>query len=552
MSYLKRPVLAGYRRFILLVVLILALAASAFCYWESWRAQHYREQTASMPMALLSYMLEGKQPSEQAHWVAVWGQRLGVDLSLIDETTLHFNYFQQRRLDSLQTVVEASDNGWRLFHLLPDGRQVLVLDTISFTDRQPITLMKMLREWIEQQPPKARDARFDRLRLTSDWPMRMGSEPLTIMTPEQREQLSAQDKNVVTLISANGPSLSMYAMLNDGHWIAVGPISFYNATPIMPVAMLLVALGIMLMAMGCWLISMRQRRFARLQRAAERIARGDFTYRVPVDVHDPFRSLGFAINAMADQVQASLSAQQDLIQAVSHEFRTPVARIRFALQMVADISESDVIQRQLNDIDTDIEAIDHLMDEILTYSRLESSAGQLPLAKEWVEVHELMGGLVDQLAVRYPDIHVNIKGRTVLWILADRRYLKRALLNVLCNACQYAEQFVEVRLAYIRGVACIQIDDDGPGIPASSRNKVLKPFVRLDGSRTRSSDPNPFSSGHGLGLAIVSKIVAWHTGRLIISAAPGLKGARFSMLIPTPPQDAKGQEQHALLPRVSR
>ena len=550
MSYLKRPVLAGYRRFILLVVLILTLAASAFWYWESWRAQHYREQTASMPMALLSYMLEGKQPSEQAHWVAVWGQRLGVDLSLIDEATLHFNYFQQRRLDSLQTVVEASDNGWRLFHLLPDGRQVLVLDTISFTERQPIILMQLLREWIEQQPPKARDARFDRLRLTSDWPMQMGSESLATMTPEQREQLSAHQ--IVTSISAKGPSLSMYALLNDGHWIAVGPITFYTATPIMPVVMLLVALGVLLVAMGCWLISIRQRRFARLQRAAERIARGDFTYRVPVDFHDPFHPLSHAINAMAEQVQASLSAQQDLIQAVSHEFRTPVARIRFALQMVADISESEAIQRQLSDIDNDIEAIDHLMDEILTYSRLESSAGQLPLAKEWIEAHELISDLIEQLAVRYPHIEVRMKGRAVLWVLADRRYLKRALLNVLCNACQYAEEQVEVRLAYIRSVACIQIDDDGPGIPASSRNKVFKPFVRLDGSRTRSSAPNPFSSGHGLGLAIVSKIVAWHAGRLIISSAPSLNGARFSMLIPTPPQDAKGQEQQALLPRVSR
>ena len=167
-------------------------------------------------------------------------------------------------------------------------------------------------------------------------------------------------------------------------------------------------------------------------------------------------------------------------------------------------------------------------------------------------MHELIGGVVDQLAVRYPHVDVKIRGRKVLWILADRRYLKRALLNVLCNACQYAERFVEVRLAYIRGVACIQIDDDGPGIPNSSRHKVLKPFVRLDGSRTRSFDPNPFSSGHGLGLAIVSKIVAWHIGRLTISAAPVLKGARFSMLIPTPPLNANGREQHALLPRVSR
>ena len=425
-----------------------------------------------------------------------------------------------------------------------------MLDTITFTERQPIILMQLLREWIEQQPPKARDARFDRLCLTSDWPMRMGSEPLAVMTPEQREQLSAHQ--IVTSISAKGPSLSMYALLNDGHWIAVGPITFYTATPMLPVVMLLVALGALLIAVGCWCISIRQRRFARLQRAAERIARGDFTYRVPVDARDPFHLLGHAINAMAEQVQASLSAQQDLIQAVSHEFRTPVARIRFALQMVADISESEVIQRQLGDIDNDIEAIDHLMDEILTYSRLESSAGQLPLAKEWIEAHELIGELIEQLKVRYPHIAVQMRGRAALGVLADRRYLKRALLNMLCNACQYAEELVEVRLAYIHGVACVQIDDDGPGIPVSSRSKVFKPFVRLDGSRTRSSAPNPFSSGHGLGLAIVAKIVAWHGGRLIISSAPSLHGARFSMLIPTPPQDATGQGQQALLPRVSR
>ena len=549
MSYSNRPVLDAYRRCILLVVIVLTLSAGVLWYWEAGRAQHYREQTASMPMALLSYMLEGKQPSEQAQWVAVWGQRLGVDLSLIDQNALRFNYFQQRRLDSLQTVVEASDNGWRLFHLLPDSRQVLVLETISFTERQPIILMQLLREWIEQQPPKARDARFDRLRLTSDWPMRMGSDQLPI-TPEQREQLSAYQ--VVISISAKGPSLLMYTLLDDGHWIAVGPIAFYTALPILPVLLLLLVLGVVLIGGGCWLITIRERRFARLQRAAERIASGDFVYRAQVIRHDPCYSLAHAINAMAEQVQASLSAQQDLIQAVSHEFRTPVARIRFALQMVADVSESEVIQRQLSDIDNDIGAIDHLMDEILTYSRLESSVGQLPLAKEWIEAREMTCELIDQLKTRYTHVDLHVKGRAVLWILADRRYLKRALLNVLCNACQYAEERVDVRLAYIHGVACIQVDDDGPGIPMSSREKVFKPFVRLDGSRTRSSAPNPFSSGHGLGLAIVAKIVAWHAGRLKISSAPGLGGARFSLLLYTPSQDAKGQEAQALLPRISR
>lgn len=550
MSKLIRPVFNGYYRFTLMVVVIFSLAASGAWYWEKYRAQQYRNQNASMPMALLSYMLEEKPAQEQAHWVAIWGQRLGVDLSLVNASSLHFGYFQQRRLDSLQTVIEANKDRWRFFHLLPDTHQVLVLDALTFNERQPVTLMQLLREWIEQVPPTARDARFERLRSSSEWPMRMGQDISDNLCADQREQLAAHQ--IVVNLAANGPNLSLYAILNDGRWIVVGPISFFAPTPIIPLYVLLslIALAIILLSYGFSV--RRERRLTRLWRAAERIAAGDFSYRATVDAHDPFKALAFHINGMAEQVQASLGAQQDLIQAVSHEFRTPVARIRFALQMIADISESPVVQRQLNEVDNDIEAIDHLIDEILTYSRLESSAGQLPLAKEWIECHDLVREIIETLNSCYDQVALTLQGKASLWVLADRRYLKRALMNVVCNACQYAERRVVIHLGIVHGVARIQVDDDGPGIPAHSRQKVLKPFVRLDGSRTRSSDTGPFSSGHGLGLAIVAKIVAWHAGRLSISTAPRLHGTRVSLLIWTPPQDAQGADHKALLPRVSR
>lgn len=549
MSKLIRPVFNGYCRFALLVVVIFSLAAAGAWYWENYRAQQYRNQNASMPMALLSYMLEEKPAQEQAHWVAVWGQRLGVDLSLVNAKSLHFSYFQQHRLNSLQTVVEANNDRWRLFHLLPDTQQVLVLDALTFNERQPVTLMQLLREWIEQVPPTARDARFERLKVSSEWPMHMGTEVSDNLCADQREQLASHQ--IVVNLAANGPNLSLYAILNDGRWIVVGPISFFAPTPIMPLCILLAGLASAIVSVAYCFAVKREHRLIRLWRAAERIAAGDFSYRATVDARDPFRPLAFHINNMAEQVQASLAAQQDLIQAVSHEFRTPVARIRFALQMIADISESPVIQRQLNEVDNDIEAIDHLIDEILTYSRLESSAGQLPLAKEWIECHDLVHEIIGMLNNRY-EVELTLQGRASLWVLADRRYLKRALMNVICNACQYADHRVYIHLRLVHGVARIQVDDDGPGIPQHCREKVLKPFVRLDGSRTRSSDTGPFSSGHGLGLAIVAKIVAWHAGRLSISTAPHLHGTRVSILIWTPPQDAQGTDHKALLPRVSR
>ena len=259
-----------------------------------------------------------------------------------------------------------------------------------------------------------------------------------------------------------------------------------------------------------------------VEQTAAAIAHGDLSARIDGTQAPKGLALVRAFNSMADRTETSLRSQSELLQAVSHELRTPLARIRFATDLVESAQSDDERRTRLDAIDDATEKLDGLVGELLTYVRLESSPSEP--APESVDLQALFSELVEIHAPLTPSAEFAIEpSAEPIRLSADRDSLSRAIENLLSNAGRFARQRVSVHAVKHPDHVVIHVDDDGPGIAESDREKVLEPFVRLDNSSQR---------GSGLGLAIVNRIAKRHGGQLMVSDSP-LGGARFSLMIPS-------------------
>src|SRR5690606_23101961 len=214
--------------------------------------------------------------------------------------------------------------------------------------------------------------------------------------------------------------------------------------------------------------------------------------------------------------------QRETLGAVSHELRTPVARLRFGLEMLESAQTGDDRRRFIEGMDGDLSELDRLVDEILTYARLEQGAPAITM--KGTNIPRMVEHVMAELAPLDANIHLEHIDNS--WGLgrhidAEPRYMQRAITNLVSNAMRHAGSQVKITTRVQHGMCRISIEDDGPGIPEAYREKIFTPFMRMDLSRTRAS------GGYGLGLSIVRRIMFWHGGRARAEGSQALGGACF-------------------------
>ncbi|MDR3412634.1 MAG: ATP-binding protein [Formivibrio sp.] len=311
--------------------------------------------------------------------------------------------------------------------------------------------------------------------------------------------------------------------------VVLGPIPFLSKTDriswedIMALFLMCLSLGI-----PAWLwLRPLWRDLLVLTRQGRRLGEGDFTARVALEENSALALLGGAFNRMAHDVEELTSSRRAMIDAVSHDLRTPLARLRYRLEA---IKAGANIVPAIAAIERDITSIDQLIEEWLTMSSLDKPEMQMerlpleivPWLERLVAEYSFEGGpveVINQTAVPSPVVEV------------DSYYLGRVIGNLLNNALRYGGKRVRLTLLWVENVATLHIDDDGPGIPESERARLLLPFERLEASRNRST------GGFGLGLAIVAMVLRAHGGNVAIDASPW-GGARVTLAWPTPLRDA--------------
>jgi two-component system, OmpR family, sensor kinase ParS len=237
---------------------------------------------------------------------------------------------------------------------------------------------------------------------------------------------------------------------------------------------------------------------------------------------------------MQTRIKTLVTSHKDLTNAVSHELKTPLARLRFAISLLAE-SKSDSERNQLLEkMQHDVDELNQLVQEMLLYSRLERDVPRIQLESTPVStwLNTAIADETDAAAAEGISLPVNIEGSATA-VPCEPRYMARAVRNLVRNALRHAHSSIRVSIAYHDTNCTIHVDDDGAGIPTEQRERLFIPFTRIDESRSRLTESASSSSGgSGLGLAIVKRIAEWHGGNATITDSP-LGGARVSIQWPS-------------------
>ena len=315
------------------------------------------------------------------------------------------------------------------------------------------------------------------------------------------------------------PGFTAVVPLEDGQVLLLGPQRFDLHPSIGDLLRVLVVLVSVVGSMAFLMALPVVRRLQRLERAAEALGSGDLSARVPEGrADDAISQLTSRFNAMADQVQGLLEGQQRLVQAVAHEIRTPIARLRFGAEILDMTEDPAERERRRGELEGDLDELEAMVQELLLYSRYES--GRAPMDPQRLPIASSLERLVARLPDDAPIVIIEPAQGAPEVLIADSRAFNRALRNLLANAARHAEARVSVSWKLEGEHLLLAVDDDGPGVPEAERERLFEPFARLDASRDRSS------GGVGLGLAIVHRILRAHGGSVRVVDSP-LGGARF-------------------------
>ncbi len=326
------------------------------------------------------------------------------------------------------------------------------------------------------------------------------------LTPEVREAIRAGR----TAWRREGHNGTLFTPLDGGSAaLVIGPHHWGPALEFWTILLIVLVSLTVVTATGFALTYPVARRLKRLEVAAARITAGELHARAADDSNDPIGTLAKQFNEMAARNQGLLEQQRQMLQAVSHELRTPTARIRFSLEMLAEDRSPEAAEARLRSIDDDLLEIDELVHELLLYNRFDAVEPLLFL--EDIDICKLTQKCMDKARLLCPDIAITLSAPEAQWLAVDKRAFKRVIDNLLSNALRYAVEHVEVSIEARSEMVIVQVSDDGPGIPEGHHQRVLQPFACLDESRNRKS------SGAGLGLAIVERIMTAHQGHITIT-----------------------------------
>jgi signal transduction histidine kinase len=245
----------------------------------------------------------------------------------------------------------------------------------------------------------------------------------------------------------------------------------------------------------------------RLRAAVDCFGRGDFSARATTTRSDEIGQLAKSFNHMADRIQTLLAAERRLLLDISHELRSPLARLGVAIELARSGEDR---AHMLDRIQKEADRLNELVAELLEVTRAEGDPSRRKT--ETVRLDELLADLVydSLLEAKAKDCTLLLKAPDAVALPADEELIRRAAENVIRNAIRYAPRgtSIEIELRRTDRVAQISVRDYGPGVPEEALARIFDPFYRVD------SDRNRTSGGVGLGLAIARRSVELHSGKL--------------------------------------
>lgn len=522
-----------YAGLVILVVLVAVFGYLLVQIINYQRAQEYRESLTDG----ISYVIsEGvaRQPGKQQKidWVSDASDLLELPIYYTDASKVELSRTEKKRIEAQKSVVryDASNSiAYIIIGLRNDPQHFLSIKVDKISERQMKALPIFVLDYLMFYPGQEQEY-LAKIQKHFSYPINIYNIQDINLDSEQIGRLR-QDQSVMLYkdsATMRGTTISIVSPIpnHPAQVLVLGPVPMFNWMPLQLSAGITL-FSLFLLSLGVYgLILPLERKIRQVRYALNRMKSGDLSLRVPIEGSDEMANLASSYNNMSDHIQRLIEAQRELMRAVSHELRTPVARIRFGTEMLAEEDDYNHRMHQVDMIDKDIEALNTLIDEIMTYAKLEQGTPSLDFAE--IALFDVL----DQVAVETEALKTQKEIELVappvyLKVDAERRYLHRVVQNLVGNAVRYCDNKVRITGGvHSDGMAFVCVEDDGAGIPEQDRQRVFEAFARLDDSRTRAS------GGYGLGLSIVSRIAYWFGGEIKVDESPTLGGARFIMTWP--------------------
>jgi signal transduction histidine kinase len=245
-----------------------------------------------------------------------------------------------------------------------------------------------------------------------------------------------------------------------------------------------------------------------LSKGVNEIAGGNLDHDVPVRNRDELGELTGSFNGMKNRLKEMLRSREQLLLDVSHELRSPLTRIKVALEFIENESVRGTI-------DEDVRELEGMITEILETERLKHLGGGLDIGD--IDIAGLITEVAGTLGISETVLKIEQHRHAVI-VKGDRKWIKIVMRNVLENAKKNSDEdkeLIEVTFREGDGETSVMITDHGAGIPEKDLPYVFEPFYRADSSRSRKT------GGYGLGLALCKKIMEAHGGSIVIQSSPG-------------------------------
>ncbi|SUI78789.1 ATP-binding protein [Shewanella morhuae] len=337
--------------------------------------------------------------------------------------------------------------------------------------------------------------------------------PLQLLNADQVALLDNQalSSNKV-FTTTNNNSLLQFIRVGDQVLMA-GPLDIDPRTNLRSLFTLFFYLSLALVAL-IW-VGPLSRDLSILRKATKEFGEAKWDTRITLSNRSQVKPLANTFNEMARHISALIENQKHLSNAVSHEIRTPLARLKFALALIPMYCQpdSDAQKRQsfIDEMQIDIKEIEDLLQELLTYASLESQREGIQLDE--YDLIQLINQTIKRLENLSPIPLVIKTTIDKLPLLGEPALIERTLQNLLTNAQRFARTEIIIEVKQTQHRVNLSVSNDGELIPAVDLPKVFEPFYR-------SQSVQNGNKGHGLGLAIIKRIMQRHQGDVSVSSNP--------------------------------
>ena len=286
---------------------------------------------------------------------------------------------------------------------------------------------------------------------------------------------------------------------DDGILLAVVPRDRLFTPTTYIFIMWMVGSSLVLFAIASVFMRNQIKSLRRLAVAVDDFGKGREVPNFKVEGATEVRQTGLAFLRMRDRIQRAITQRTEMLAGVSHDLRTPLTRLRLALELQKD-------DPRAAELKADVAAMERMIQGYIDFARGEGSEQARP-----IDFVALIRALVAGLGQSGPPVTVALPEECMLPLRPDAMH--RCLVNLIANARRYGKH-VWVTVVESNALVEVLVDDDGPGVPPADREAVFRPFFRLDSSR------NPETGGTGLGLAIARDVVRVHGGEIALEDSP--------------------------------